>query len=176
MNNRFAHKWTVFLLGLLFTATASLADVPRVGILISREIAPYIEMVKQLEDELNSVETRRFFLDRKGVPYSLAGQAALGTDRFNVLVAVGPEALSYLQSQPDITALVYGMVLNPERLAVGQSQQLCGVSLNIPVHQQFSTLLSRIPSLKRVGVLFDPANNRDWFEQAVPVAADLGVE
>jgi len=72
--------------------------------------------------------------------------------------------------------LIYGMVLNPE-LVIGAADKLpCGVSLNIPVRAQLSTIRQHLPAVARLGVLFDPENNQAWFENAATVAASMGMQ
>ena len=147
-----------------------------VGVLLSREIAPYVSMVEGLETHLK-VPVQRFFLDGSGTPYSLSGRATTLTPQmFDALVAVGPEALRYLQPRVDTVPLFYGMVLNPRNVVGEQGRHLCGVNLNIPADAQFSSILRQLPSAKKIGVLFDPANNQAWFKSASAMAAARGLE
>lgn len=153
------------------------AGEKRVGILISREIAPYVSMVQGLESQLNT-PVQRFFLDTEGKPYSLGGfSATLESKNYDVLVAVGPEALQYLNSVLSDRPLVHSMVLNPDKIITPHPQHLsCGVSLNLAPEVQFSSILRYLPTLKRLGVLFDPKNNQAWFEAAAAIAATKGFE
>jgi len=147
-----------------------------VGVLLSQEIAPYVAMVEGLESRL-TVPIQRFFLDANGRPYSLDGRGAtLNSQMYDVLVAVGPEALQYLNSRPNVRALVHGMVLNPDKVVSDPKLPLCGVRLNIPADAQFASILRYLPSLKRLGVLFDPDNNQAWFNGAGAVAAARGFQ
>jgi len=157
-----------------FSGMARAAD-NRVCVLLSQEIAPFVSMVEGLESRL-SVPVQRFFLDPSGKPYSLGGgQAELNPLLFNVLVAVGPEALKYLSTVTQ-HPLVYGMVLNPDKV-LGQSQRsACGVSLNITAEAQFASISRLMPTLKKLGVFFDPVNNQAWFDHAHKVAESLGFE
>jgi putative ABC transport system substrate-binding protein len=133
-------------------------------------------MVEGLESRL-TVPVQRFFLDTHGRPYSLGGEADLNPRLFDVLVAVGPEALQYLCSLHTERPVVYGMVYNPDKVLVGYSlTPLCGVSLNIPAQIQLSTILRFLPSVKRLGVFFNPENNQTWFNSAQNSAGKLGFE
>ncbi len=147
-----------------------------VAVLLSREIAPYVVMVEGLEARLRA-PVHRFFLDEKGSPYSLGGHGGqLLAGEYDALVAVGPEALAYLQTLPGSVPLLFAMVLNPEKTRKPGKAPLCGVSLNIPAEAQFAALLARLPGLRRLGVLFDPANNQEWFAAATAPAAARGIE
>jgi len=166
----------IVILLLLTTVGQGWAKEKSVGVLISREIVPYVAMVEGLESRIHD-PVQRFFLDEEGKPYSLGGRnATLNPQMFDALVAVGPEALHYLKTQAGSTPLVYGMVLNPDNVVDDPQKMPCGVSLNIPAAAQFSSILQHIPDLKRLGVLFDPGNNQAWFKSAAVVAADRGFD
>lgn len=171
------NKSIPFLL-LLFLAIPGLCPAREkvVGVLLSREIAPYVSMVEGLESRLNA-PTQRFFLDETGKPYSLTGRnATLNPQLYDLLVAVGPEALQYLQPRAGGIPLLHGMVLNPRKLIDDPQWQPCGVGLAIPAEAQLAAILRSLPSLKRLGVLFDPANNQAWFKGAAALAAGKGLE
>jgi putative ABC transport system substrate-binding protein len=136
-----------------------------VGILISQEIKPFIEMVEGLEKDLD-LPACRIFLDEKDTPYSQDPRfEALEADRFSAIVAVGPRALSFLIARKWPSPVLYGMVLNPERFAA-EGEPLCGVSLNLDPMDQVRLIHGTFPDVKRVGVLYDPTNNQQWFERA----------
>jgi ABC transporter substrate binding protein len=136
-----------------------------VGILISQEIRPFIQMVEGLEENL-SLPACRIFLDEKQTPYSQDPRfEVLEPDRFAAVVAVGPRALSFLIERNWSPPILYGMVLNPERFAA-EGEALCGVSLNLDPREQFYLIHATFPGVKRVGVLYDPANNQEWFNNA----------
>lgn len=147
-----------------------------VGVLLSREIAPYVFMVEGLESRLGAT-VQRFFLDETGRPYSLSGRnATLIPQTYDVLVAVGPEALQYLQPRAGGVPLVHGMVLNARKLIIDPQWQPCGVGLSIPAEAQLASILRFLPATKRLGVLFDPDNNQGWFKAAAALAAAKGLE
>lgn len=151
-----------------------MAEEKAVGVLISREIAPYAAMVDGLESRLNE-PVERFFFDERGQPFTLAGRSASFDPKgYDLLVAVGPEALQYLAPLADVRRLVYGMVLHPRSVLRDPPVMPCGVSLDLPPATQFAAIRKRLPKLRRLGVLFDPANNQAWFEGAKPLAAAQG--
>lgn len=166
----------LLLLLMLASPTLCLAREKAVGVLLSREIGPYVSMVEGLESRLNA-PAQRFFLDETGRPYSLSGRnATLNPQMYDVLVAVGPEALQYLQPRAGGIPLAHAMVLNPRNVVTDPQWQPCGVGLSIPAEAQFVSLLRHLPSIKRLGVLFDPGNNQAWFKGAAVLAAGKGFE
>ena len=148
-----------------------------VGVLLSREIAPYVSMVEGLESGLGNLPVHRFFLDAEGNPYSFGDRGVtLNPSKFAALVAVGPEALRYLLPRVGSVPLVYGMILSPDNLLGIMARPPCGVSLNIPIKAQLAAIRQHFPSVVRLGILFDPVNNQNWFNEATTVAATLGMQ
>ncbi|MFZ5775263.1 MAG: ABC transporter substrate-binding protein [Thermodesulfobacteriota bacterium] len=161
---------------LLIVPPRAWAADKRVGVLLSREIAPYVAMVEGLEARLR-LPVQRFFLDESGTPYSLSGQTpSLNPQSYDALVAVGPEALRYLHPRAGTVPLLYGMVLNPRNVVGEQGRQPCGINLNIPAEAQLASILRVLPAARKIGVLFDPANNQAWFKAASASAAGKGIE
>lgn len=174
-----APAWTIFLLMLLLLPAppAVAMQSKSIAVLISREISPYIDMVEGLESALRSYTIQRFFLDSDGKPYSLTATTPdLDLEAYTVLVAVGPEALRYLQPRARDIPLLYAMILNPENVVNSAYAPPCGISLNLPVQGQFEALKNAIPGIRRLGVLFDPTNNAAWFARAHTIARNVDIE
>ena len=137
----------------------------RVGILISREILPYMQMVQGLEKNLERDSTR-IFLDKAGKPYSRESHVqGLKPSDFGIMVAVGPQALSYLRDRHWPGTVIYAMVLNPARF-FWKSAQICGISLNLNPWKQLLAVTGIFPNIERLGILFNPEKNLKWFQQA----------
>ena len=177
-NSRAVHRCVVVLGAFfaLYTATPALAADKAVAILLSREIAPVIDMVEGLENELAGQRVQRFFFDAKGQLYSLGSEPQLDALHFAAVVAIGPQALQYaLRHGPDLP-LFFGLVLNPQRFGDTHRPIRYGISLNIPPARQFAALRRQLPQLRTLGILFDPHNNQEWFDQALLAAKPLGIE
>ncbi len=139
-----------------------------VGILISREILPYMRMVQGLEKNLKQTSAR-IYLDKTGKPYSQESRfQELKAADFTVMVAVGPQALAYLQSRRWTGNVLYAMVLNPERF-FWESAGLGGISLDLSPWKQLFTVNRVFPQIKRLGVLYNPEKNQAWFNRAKAV-------
>ncbi len=135
------------------------------GILISREILPYMQMVQGLEENLERPSTR-IFLDKTGKPYSQESRLQeLKAADFTVMVAVGPQALACLQSRRWPGTVLYAMVLNPERF-FWEGAKVCGISLNLSPWKQLLAVTRVFPDIERLGILFNPEKNLKWFQQA----------
>ena len=136
-----------------------------IGVLISQEIRPFIQMVEGFEEELDAAVCR-IFLDEENRPYSMDPRfERMEPEFFSVVVAVGPRALSYLTSRNWPSPIAYGMVLNPERFLENRDA-VCGVSLNLNLWEQVRIITRTFPDVQKIGVLFDPENNQEWFNIA----------
>ena len=168
--------WIVFPVFLL-SAETCLAQEHGVAVLLSREIAPYVAMVEGLEQQLGNRSVQRFFLDKQGQVYGFAGGSGdLDPAQYDALVAVGPGALRYLQGRSGNVPLLFGMVLNPEKMFSDSEGSPCGVSLNISIAAQISAISEHLPDMTSLGILFDPANNQSWFDHAAVIAKTFGIQ
>ncbi len=155
----------LFLLCLPPAGRAGERNSEPVGIFISREIRPYMQMVAGLEKNLDRASIR-IFLDDSGNPYSQETRfQELQPGDFSLMVAVGPRALSYLQERRWPGKIIYAMVLNPRRFA-WEGADLCGISLNLNSWSQLITVARVFPGLRRLGILFNPEKNKRWFTKA----------
>jgi len=99
-----------------------------------------------------------------------------GSKEFSLFVAVGPEAaLSVWKGVGrEGASKIYFMVLNPEKV-FGSKKEDCGIALNIPVQTQVEMINRGLPSIKRLGLLYDPEFNSDFFRKAADAASSLGL-
>ncbi len=119
-------------------------------------------LVKEFGGEINS-----FFLeDYKAADFNLL-RKQLSTENYNFAISVGPEATSFLWSDKNDLDLsrFYTMVLSPEKLIESQ-EKACGISLSIPISTQLRTIKQQLSSVKRLGLLFNPEYNSDFYKSA----------
>ncbi|MBF0228200.1 MAG: hypothetical protein HQK63_01185 [Desulfamplus sp.] len=144
-----------------------------IAVIISREIKPFIEMVEGFESLVDH-QVVRIFIDQNGNPFS-HDPLYKGTqiENYSFVITVGPSALSYLVKNNNLLdnnisntkKILYAMVLNPETI-IPKGVSLCGISLNLFSEETISKITHIFPSVKKIGVLFDPANNSEWFKTA----------
>lgn len=158
------------------TAHAGPSNIVTCTVLISSRIKPYMEAVNGLKQQLESVpgiRTRYLFIK----DISKADVLDTLTSRNSVVVAVGPEALLLLNSwelDPFIHKF-FTMVLDPQR-RIALSDDFCGIFLAITPDEQIPSIKKALPWIKKLGILFDPANNSDYVKHACAMAAGLGFE
>jgi len=149
----------------------------RVAIIVSKNILPYLDAVEGFQSGLANkagIITRVFNLEKlddKGRVELFRGS---GVKEFSLYVAVGPEAaLSVWKGVGrEGASKIYFMVLNPEKV-FGSKKGDCGISLNIPVQTQIEMIGRGLPSIRRLGLLYDPEFNADFFRKASDAASFL---
>ncbi len=169
-----------FLLFALFSLPGEGFCESKVAVLVSRNILPYTEAVEGFgealsESGLGGMEVFSFE-NFPGKKRELLSEK-LGQNHFELFVVIGPEAARFLRGQAlgSNAGILYSMVLNPGEI-VGGGRDVCGVSLSIPVQAQLAEISLAVPSIKRIGLIFDPEFNEAFFEEARRKASALGVE
>jgi putative ABC transport system substrate-binding protein len=153
----------------------SIQRIPRVSVVVSKNIKPYIEavegfnkiLVKDAGMGLNTFELEKFKgKSRDGLKTKLLREPS------DLFIAVGPEATRFLWSgMRGATPFIYTLVLDPENISESPGR-LCGVSLRIPTEKQLNAIRLAIPSANRIGLLHDPDYNDAFFESARQIALD----
>ena len=80
-----------------------------------------------------------------------------------LLVTLGSLATLWAQSSVHGTPLLFGMVLDPQSQGIDParaSSPMTGVSMQIPLSEQFARLHQVLPNVKRVGAVYDFRNQK----------------
>jgi putative ABC transport system substrate-binding protein len=143
-------------------------------------IRPYVEAVEGVKEcfsKENSLTIKVFNMeDYTGNILNILSKD-LGAEKFDLYIAVGPEAARFIWTE-DLAGQgrkLYTMVLNPDKI-VELTEPLCGIPLDIPVEIMIQIFSKVMPSLNRIGLLYDPNNNSDFATRAVLKAAGMDVE
>jgi putative tryptophan/tyrosine transport system substrate-binding protein len=168
--------WSILagVIAVLSFASPSLAAY-EIAILKSSDIAAYNQAVSGLQAELGDTATLTV--------YDLEGDAARGKKLARkirasdavLVIAVGLKAT--LTAKADIvdTPVIYCMVLDPEKYDL-RARNLIGIGLRVPIERQFNIIHALVPTLKHLGVLFDPDKTASLIEESRRVAARIGLE
>jgi putative ABC transport system substrate-binding protein len=149
----------------------------KVAVVISRDIRPYIEAVEGMSvalSETAGAKVQVFSLEKiKGKSQDMLIQSLSG-EKFDLFVAVGPEAVRLIAETPvpEKTTWLYSMVLNPPSIP-SRTETACGIPLDIPVKKQIEIINQGLRSIKRLGLLYDPRYNSDFFMKAAAEAPSL---
>ena len=139
----------------------------RVAIVVSKNIRPYLEAVEGFKSGLAGnadITTRVFNLEKLDAEERVELFRGSRAKEFALFVAVGPEAALSVRKGVGGggASIIYFMVLNPKRV-FGSEKKDCGISLNIPVQTQIEMIGRGLPSVRRLGLLYDPQFNTGFF-------------
>lgn len=148
----------------------------QVTILVSRHIKPYMQALQGLRQGLQQRDLdpeRVIVLEQEDLsPQDLSGESS------ELFVAIGPEALSFLEQLSGRQEVkgVYCMVLDPEQLTSDNDLLACGLRLSLPPYTQLQDIKRALPQAQKLGLLFNPEENQDFFRQASSVGALLDLQ
>jgi len=146
-----------------------------IAILKSADIAPYNQAIASFKASSPGLTTF--------VEYDLQGDVARGRKMAQkirasdaaLVLAVGLKAALVAKLEILDAPVIFCMVLDPAKHSLA-APNMTGIRLEIPIDRQFSTLRSVLPSVKRIGVLYDPEKTANLVEEARLQAKALGFE
>lgn len=137
---------TVFFL-LLAAPAASAWDV----LVVQKYHAkPYAEVVRGFRDATNARVSELILSEANG-EYSVREIHRRGPD---LILAIGIDALERVKKIRDIP-IIYCMVLNPDSV-LGNESNITGISMNIAPERQLAVLLKALPTVKKIGLVYNP--------------------
>jgi putative ABC transport system substrate-binding protein len=92
-----------------------------------------------------------------------------------LIVAIGPLAAQVARENLRDVPMIFVMVSNPPKHGL-QGSNLAGVSLDIPVQTQLARYKALVPTLKTLGVIYDPIKTGTMVTEARGIAATLGFQ
>ncbi len=152
----------------------------KVAVFVSRDIRPYVEAVEGMSvvlAESAGAKIQVFSLEKfKGKSRDVLVQSLSG-EKFALFVAVGPEAVRFASEEAllEKAPWLYSMVLNPPKVS-GRMESACGIPLDIPAKRQLEMIAQGLTAVKRLGLLYDPRYNTDFFMRASAEAPSLDLK
>jgi putative tryptophan/tyrosine transport system substrate-binding protein len=160
---------------------ASLAPSSGVVIFVSKNIRPYVAAADGMQETFAGrykADVRKVFLDRL-TERAAADQAAriAADERVHLVAAIGPEAAAFVWNafSGDFPARIYAIILNPETI-IGNAGAAHGISLNIPPAVQLEMIQAGLPSVRRLGIIYDPEINQEFFDPAAEAARQKDID
>lgn len=97
----------------------------------------------------------------------------------DLIFTLGSNALNLVIDRFRNIPVVYSFVLNPRTVASSLSKNkrsnMTGISMVIPPEMQFKAIMQATPSVKRIGVVYDPSKTESLIEEARKSAKKLGL-
>lgn len=148
----------------------------KAAVIVSQKIRPYLAALEGASETLSTTGTSTEIIFLSDFPDNARTslQKKLLSQHFNLFIAIGPEAANFIDSFPataGMPAMVRTMLLHPKHTPPYSS---CSVYLNIPVSIQIENIAQILPVVERIGLLYDPKLNADFFTSASRHADQLG--
>ena len=156
---------------------APLTVEANITILMSSDSAPYEAMREGFQGYLrdNGVQADYEVL-QIGKDNSKAGQLAgkIAQQDPALIYCLGSRACQAVQQMPEQRPVVASMLLTPDSITA--TAQATGVFLNHSPKTQLQWLKKLFPDLKRIGVIYHPAQNQTAIDKATKTARQLGMQ
>jgi putative tryptophan/tyrosine transport system substrate-binding protein len=172
--------WLIIAALTLLIPAASAANI---AIIKSQPLASYDYAVQRLENDLKNSRPGTVFQ-----VYDLENRRengrrvldALKKQKTDLIVTFGTLATDVAAREIRDTPIVFTFVLNPVTSGIISSfgpsgRNLTGVALDVPLQEQFANFKLVVPSLRKVGVLYNPAETGGIVQEAARVAAGMGI-
>ena len=161
---------------LVFPYSVAVTRATEIAILKSSDLSAYNQAV----EGFRSSATNDNFTFRE---YDLEGDLERGRKLARrirasdaaLVLAVGVKAALAAKLEVLDVPVVYCLVLDPDKYDLS-APNVSGISLEVPPAQQFATMKTILPKLKRIGVLYDPTKTARLLQEATLVAKQQGIE
>lgn len=167
-----------------YCAPRAEAAKPAIAIIKSREIPPYNVAIegfnKALKDKGIAVSVTVY--DMEGNKETGGKKVKEAVDAKPALIlTVGTLATETAKETTRETPIIFCMVLNPVadglvKAMDATGSNLTGASMDIPSRKQFEILKTVMPSMKSIGVLFNPQETGPLIEEASASANAVGLK
>jgi len=111
-------------------------------------------------------------IDFKIVDYDLTGPLPPETDRADLIFTVGSNSTQLMAEKIQTIPIVFTLVMEPKF----SSQNITGVTLQIPLQQQLAVLSKISPRPKKIGILYNPEKTKKLVESYVHESGGKGFE
>lgn len=167
------------LLAVLFGAAAAAmaAGEVRITVLVSYDAPPFEQALDGFKEHLVRQGAAAVYATYP--LQDLSGEAgrqleATASDGTRLILALGTPALEAAAQQAADVPIIAGMVL--QEADIRRAKNASGVFLDFPIETQFAWLRRILPEARRIGVVYNPAENRGAVETAGTVAKSLGLQ
>ena len=155
----------IFLCPLYASAEASVA------IVVDSSLKPYAEALNGFKEEFK--EDVDVFEISKYNASSLT--KALAKGQYRVVTTIGADPLKSVSGLKGVTVLT-GMVVNPLSFSDIDHSNISGVTLTIPPAVSLRVLKKIVPSVKKVGIVYNPAQSSQLLREAMKDTNSLDIE
>jgi putative ABC transport system substrate-binding protein len=175
-------KWIVFIcVGIFIGCFSSMAWADNgksvsVTVVMSNDSAPYQQVLSGFKQELSEQGIRAEYFQAKLegdlLPDDILSHNGIGGLRF--FLAIGSRATDVVLDQTSGVPVISALALDAEKL--DKADNATGVLMNHPIEVHFEYMKRFMPGVERVGVLFNPQENKQHVEKAQSIASELEID
>ncbi|MGD2279226.1 MAG: ABC transporter substrate-binding protein [Candidatus Omnitrophota bacterium] len=174
-------RTSVLLILSCFLTASSQAEEKTVNVLQSGTLAPYAEAFSGFKDRMKTLGYQvnyNVMNLREGSGSGIAER--IKQTPADMILAIGTEAALLAKNKVGDRPLVFMMVLNPVENGVIRSfsrpgEGLTGVSLDIPIEEQFKVFKKVVPGIRKIGMIYDKRNKAALAREASIIAEKMGL-
>ena len=169
--------WLVLLAALPMISMSAVVPRPRIVILAGSKGKPYQDaraaITAYLEGQITDIQIHSLVIDRNA-DFHQALTSILEKEDPDLFVTLGSEATQVVTRNISDRPVISGLNLTPDLLL--ENNNSTGVYLRFSIKDQLQWLRWVVPTAKRVGVLYNPVDNRETIAEAEFIATELGLE
>ncbi|MCL4557757.1 MAG: ABC transporter substrate-binding protein [Deltaproteobacteria bacterium] len=145
-----------------------------VAIIKTRNLAPYNEAITGFTINCSSIKTREYDMEEdQSRGEEIASQ--INASKPSAVLAVGNPAAQIAKLYIDKSIpVVFIMVQDPEKIGLRGIDNITGISMNIPVETQLRALKALVPSVTKVGAIYNPKISFNDIKDAMKISNQLG--
>ncbi len=145
-----------------------------VAIIKTRNLAPYNEAITGFTINCSSLKTKEYDMEvDQARGEEIAGK--INASKPSVVLAVGNPAAQIAKLYIDKSIpVVFIMVQDPEKIGLQGIDNITGISMDIPIETQLRALKALVPSVTKVGALYNPKNSAGDIREAMKISSQLG--
>jgi putative ABC transport system substrate-binding protein len=170
--------------GILAVTSAPLArERVKVAVVESRHLKAYDTAKAGFVEEMTAKG-----LDAEMICYTFQAESLspadleqfVGETGADVVLALGTDAARAAKDADLQVPSVFSMVSEPGQSGLlnnigGRGTPMTGVSLDVPIREQFVSLLEVVPEIKRIGVIYNPGESQFIVDEAQSIANLMGL-
>jgi putative ABC transport system substrate-binding protein len=160
-------------LSALSLAFADEARAGGVAIIKSKDVAQYNQTLDGFKARFSGKGEMREFNLESMAEGDLIG--AVQSMNPAAIFAIGPAAAKMARTSFGSTPLVYAVVPNPEGIGL-TGANVTGVAMSVHPRKHFALFRALGPSVKRVGVIFNPQKSKDYVDEGQRAADAVGIQ
>lgn len=172
------HKKTLLLclavaLGLLSILTPARAKAQTVAVIKSHDIEPFNKALAGFTAACPDPITEYNLRGSESGKKEIIKHIIAGKPRF--VLAIGALAARVAKEEIHDIPVIFLMVANPRKHSL-EGKNIAGIALEIPVERQFAAYKSLAPTIRTIGVIYDPEKTGATVTEAGGVAEKLGLK